>query len=124
MAHFFVSIAYNKGVIACDQYFQAYGESFSEYVRLNFPQIFAKSANSIVMRFLQDGDPVQNSALTKRAFKDVGALVFSIPPCSPDLNPIENLFHLVSKQLEKDALEMEINMRTLVSSQRELKIRL
>ena len=60
------------------------------------------------MRFLQDGDPVQNSALAKRAFKDVGALVFSIPPRSPDLNPIENLFHLVSKQLEKDVLEMEI----------------
>ena len=36
------------------------------------------------------------------------ALVFSIPPRSPDLNPIENLFHLLSKQLEKDALEMEI----------------
>ena len=108
-AHFFVSIAYNKGVIACDQYFQRMnGESFSEYVRLNFPQIFAKSANSIVMRFLQDGDPVQNSALAKRAFKDVGALVFSTPPRSPDLNPIENPFHLVSKQLEKDALEMEI----------------
>ena len=61
------------------------------------------------MRFLQDGDPVQNSALAKRAFKDVGALVFSIPPRSPDLNPIENLFHLVSKQLEKDTLEMEIS---------------
>ena len=60
------------------------------------------------MRFLQDGDPVQNSALAKRAFKYVGALVFSIPPRSPDLNPIENLFHFVSKQLEKDALEMEI----------------
>ena len=113
-AHFFVSIAYNKGVIACDQYFQRMnGESFSEYVRLNFPQIFAKSANSIVMRFLQDDDPVQNSALAKRAFKDVGALVFSIPPRSPDLNPIENLFHLVSKQLEKDALEMEIKYEDL-----------
>ena len=104
-AHFFVCIAYNKGVIACDQYFlRMTGESFSEYVL----QIFAKSANSIVMRFLQDGDPVQNSALAKRAFKDIGALVFSIPPRSPDLNPIENLFHLVSEQFEKDALEMEI----------------
>ena len=108
-AHFFVSIAYNKGVIGCDQYFQRMtGESFSEYVRLHFPQIFAKSANPIAKRFLQDGDPVQNSALAKQAFKDVGAFMFSIPPRSPDLNPIENLFHLVSKQLEKDALEMEI----------------
>ena len=65
-AHFFVSIAYNKGVTAYDQYFQCMnGESFSKYVRLNFPQIIPKSVNSIVMRFLQDGDTVQNSALTK-----------------------------------------------------------
>lgn len=34
--------------------------------------------------------------------------MFSIPPRSPDLNPIENLFHLVSKQLEKDAIDEQI----------------
>ena len=42
----------------------------------------------------------------------MGALKFSIPPRSPDLNPIENLFHLVSKQLEKDALDMQIKQET------------
>ena len=35
-------------------------------------------------------------------------MMFAIPARSPDLNPIENLFHLVSKQLETDALDMEI----------------
>jgi hypothetical protein len=34
--------------------------------------------------------------------------MFSIPARSPDLNPIENLFHLVSRQLTKDAIDMEI----------------
>ena len=35
-AHFLVSIAYGKGVIACDQYFERLtGERFSEYVRLS-----------------------------------------------------------------------------------------
>lgn len=108
-AHFFVSIAYGKGVIACDQFFERLtGEKFAVYVCDHFPQIFSKSANPKAKRFLQDGDPVQNSAAAKRAFKETGAFMFSIPARSPDLNPIENLFHLVSRQLEKDALDMEI----------------
>ena len=28
-----------------------------------------------------------------------------IPPRSPDLNPIENIFHLVKKKIEKDAIK-------------------
>ncbi len=108
-AHFLVSIAYGKGVIACNQYFERLtGERFSEYVRLNFPRIFARSANAKAKRFLQDGDPAQNSAVAKRAFHEVGAFMFSILPHSPDLNPIENLFHLISKKLENDALDLQI----------------
>ena len=108
-AHFFVSIAYGKRVIACDQFFERLtGEKFADYVCEHFPQIFSKSANPIAKRFLQDGDPVQNSAAAKRAFQEIQALMFSIPARSPDLNPIENLFHLVSRQLTKDAIDMEI----------------
>ena len=99
-AHLFVSMAYNKGVIACDQFFEHLtGQKFADYVREDFPQIFSKRANSIGKHFLRDGDPVQNSAAAKRAL---------ILGRSPDLNTIENLFHLVSRQLEKDALDMEI----------------
>ena len=108
-AHFFVSIAYGKGVIACDQFFERLtGEKFADYVCEHFPQIFSKSANPIAKRFVQDGDPVQNSAAAKRAFQEIQALMFSIAARSPDLNPIENLFHLVSRQLTKDAIDMEI----------------
>lgn len=31
--------------------------------------------------------------------------LLKIPPRSPDLNPIENIFNIVLKKLEKDALE-------------------
>ena len=34
--------------------------------------------------------------------------MFSIPPRSPDLNPIENTFHLIGKKLKKDALDMKL----------------
>ena len=108
-AHFFVAIAYGKGVVSCDQYFNRLkGENFADYVRLRFPQIFLDSANPTAKRFLQDGDPVQNSAAARRAFQEVGAVTFVIPPRSPDLNPIENLFHLVSKQLREDAIDKQI----------------
>ena len=30
--------------------------------------------------------------------------VLKIPPRSPDLNPIENIFRIVSRKLEKDAI--------------------
>ena len=33
-----------------------------------------------------------------------GACLLSIPPRSPDINPIENLFHLVRKELDRQAI--------------------
>ena len=38
----------------------------------------------------------------------IGARKFSIPARSPDLNRIENIFHIVKKKLHQDALEMKI----------------
>lgn len=113
VVHFFVSIAYGKGVIACDKYTgRLNGELFAKYVRERFPNIFQLSANPRVKRFLQDGDPSQNSALAKTALSEVGALLFKIPPRSPDINPIENLFNVVSAKLEKDALDKQITHET------------
>ena len=41
-------------------------------------------------------------------FNELGIVCFKIPPRSPDLNPIENVFHLVKKKLNKDAIEQKI----------------
>lgn len=38
--------------------------------------------------------------------------MFSIPARSPDLNPIENLFHLVRKELTNQALEQNITQES------------
>ena len=43
---------------------------------------------------------------------DVGCCMFEIPARSPDLNPIENIFHLVCANLQKDALTKEIKKET------------
>ena len=106
---FFVAIAYKKGVICCDKYTQRLnGEFFASYIHNRFPSHFQAIANPGAMRFLQDGDPSQKKPKTQRALQDVGALLFKIPARSPDLNPIENIFNIVSAKLERDALRKQI----------------
>ena len=57
--------------------------------------------------FVQDADPSQNSKAAKQ--DKTGAVQFSIPPRSPDLNPIENAFSLVEKKLSSDAVKCSIS---------------
>ena len=47
--------------------------------------------------------------------------LLKIPPRSPDLYPIENIFHIVSKKLAKDALERDItrHMKSFVKGYKE-----
>ena len=50
--------------------------------------------------FVMDNDPSETSAKTKRALCTVNATMLTIPPRSPDLNPIENIFDVLRKRLE------------------------
>ena len=36
-----------------------------------------------------------------------------IPPRSPDLNPAENFFHLIKRELKKQAIEYQITSETI-----------
>ena len=72
-----------------------------------------KSGNNTKGRlFLQDGDPSQNSRMAQDAMDAIPCRLFKIPARSPDLNPIENVFHLLEKQLRKDAIEKNISKET------------
>ena len=42
--------------------------------------------------------------------------LLKIPPRSPDLNPIENIFNIVSRKLEKDALGGAITRESYAES--------
>ena len=113
MARFMVAIAYGKGVIGCHQYQgNIDGEKFAQMIKDNFPELFAKSANPIRKLFLQDGDPSQNSKLARDTMESLGYSLFSIPARSPDLNPIENTFHLIGKKLRKDAIDLKLEQET------------
>ena len=44
--------------------------------------------------------------------KSIRAKLLSIPPRSPDINPIENLFHLIKRQLNNDAITRNMTKET------------
>ena len=50
--------------------------------------------------------------MTKQLHDKVNAVVFKIPPWSPDLNPIENFFHMITVLLNNDAFQKNITKET------------
>ena len=113
MAKFTVAIAYGKGVTMCEEFKGTLnGSSFAEFVRTHFPPCFQNSANADGKLFLQDGDHSQNSALAMDALGEIGGRKFAIPPRSPHLNPIENVFHLAKRRLKTEAVGKNITKET------------
>ena len=82
------------------------------FISDHFNEAFEKSDNPRGKLFLQDGDPSQNSKKAKVALDAVGARLFSIPPRSPDMNPIENIFNIAKQNLRADALSKNIVRET------------
>lgn len=112
-ANFMVGISYDHGVVLCEQYFGPItGEKMAEIVHRSFPDAFSKSIDPKGKRFVMDGCPRQNSKVSVNAMFKIGAKILKIPPRSPDLNPIENFFHLVSRKLKKQAITNNISRET------------
>lgn len=102
-AKFIVAISHGKGVVVCEPYEKMNGNYFASFIDQNFEQMFEHAGKDSNV-FVQDGDPSQNSAIAQTSMKRMKAQLLSIPARSPDLNPIENIFHLVSRQLKTDAI--------------------
>ena len=107
-----VAISYNEGVVICEQYEHMNGPYFANFIRTHFEAMFSRADKSGSRIFIQDGDPSQNSALATNAMQEVNAELLLIPPRSPDLNPIENIFKIVGDDLRKQALDHKIRSET------------
>ena len=71
---------------------------FAEFANKNFHDIFANSCNP-------EGNVVlQNSKAAQVEMERMNAVQFSIPPRSPDCNPIENVFNPVIRKLDEGAI--------------------
>ena len=100
-----VAISFGKGVIDCEQYDKMSGDYFKGYISRKFPELFQKADKFPSKLWIQDGCPCQNSNAAKMAMSESDADLLSIPPRSPDINPIENLFHLVRRELDRQAID-------------------
>lgn len=111
VAKFFVAVAYKKGVVMCHHHtWTINGKNFSNMIKEEFPKVFDKCGVPRRGRktFLMDGCPKQNAALCRDTWESKGYELVKIPVRSPDLNIIENLFHLIRKKLRDDAKEKNI----------------
>ena len=109
VAHFLVAVSFNRRVILCEQYHgNINDEMFEQFILEHFNNTFEKSANPKQKLFLLDGDPSQNSKKAKVVLDSIAAEIFSIPPCSPDMNLIENIFNVTKEMLHADALNKNI----------------
>ena len=110
----FVAITYSEGVVLCESYDHLTGNFFATFIEKHFNSLFLKANKNGSRLWLQDGDPSQNSRAAKRAMENCNCdmSLIEIPPRSPDLNPIENFFHLVRVRLKDDALQLKITKET------------
>ena len=108
-AYYYVGISYNKGVVVCKAYT---GRMNAEkYERVIVPAIvkgMTNSVNPIAKRLLQDNCSIMNAQSVVEALEENGIIRFKIPPRSPDINCIENVFHAMRKAIQKDAVRRNI----------------
>ena len=100
--HFVVAITYGKDVIPAEEYEEMNAEFFALFIRWNFLgsfEIAGKTPNDS-KTFVIENDASQTSAKVRAVMEQSGVTLQTIPPRSPDLNPIENKFHEVRKRMK------------------------
>ena len=103
---FLVGIGYNKGVVLCEPLTNRMNSTYyTSIVRRTFRAALKKTLGPKAKHTFVNGDPSQNSKLSKQAIARIGGKTFTIPTRSPDINPIENLFNQAQGKLKKQARE-------------------
>ena len=96
VAHFIVAISYKSGTIVCQQYERMNGKIFTKFVKNKFPERFSKCRNPDSKLFFQDEEPSQNCKAARKVMESYGVKQISISARSPDINPIEYFFNILS----------------------------
>ena len=102
-----VAISYGKGVIICEPHEKMTGAYFSNFIGRNFNTMFQTADKGNSRIWVQDGDPSQNSATAKSAMSWPNSTLLILPLRSPDLHPIEKLFHIASNKLKEQNIAKE-----------------
>ena len=109
---FMVGMTYNEGVTMCVPLRKKMsGAYFAEIIDKHLTKALDASCNRS-RRILQDGCPCQNSRQARRRLDRRNIKLLKIPPRSPDLNPIENLFNQIRGVIKKSSLNGHITRET------------
>ena len=108
--HLMVAVAFGKGVVLKVPYVHMNGNYFAQFVRDHFNITFARAGPKRNGRrlFFMDNDPSQRSRAARVTLNEVKAECHDLPPRSPDSNCIENIFNLVKRYLEDEAVALNI----------------
>ena len=79
------------------------GSYFAKFIDDNFETMFSIADIRPKQQWIQDRDPSQNSAMAPTAMERGKGKLLKIPPRSPGLNPIENIFKLVLDCVKKQS---------------------
>ena len=109
---FLVGVGHNAGVVLCECLTGRINGKYS-IVRKCFRRALKKTMSAKAKLILVGGDPSQNSKVVMATIQQINGKFFWIPTRSPDLNPLENLFHLARENLNKDACNRHITTETM-----------
>ena len=74
-------------------------------------------------RFIQqDNDSCQNSRAARIAWECANVELVKIPPRSPDLNPVENVFKVVREEISTEAKEKQIQRETFAEFKERVRV--
>ena len=88
------------------------GRYFAAFIDNHFGCLFAAADKGCTRTFLQDGEPSQNSALARVVMQRTNSTLIKLCLRSPDLAVIENVFPIVSRMLQSQALQQQLRRET------------
>ena len=115
--HFLVGISSGSGVVLVEEYAKMQRHYFAKFVQNTLHSKLlelAEMKGREELIFVMDNDPCQTSKVALDAVDECGLQFLSIPPRSPDINPIENVFHIVKLALKKEAMEQKISKESFL----------
>ena len=105
-----MGISHSTGVFLAEEY-EMNGPWFAKFVQATLQKVLMDCAvlkRNEKLLLDMDNDPSQRSMVAKDALQEIGPELVEIPARSPDLNPIENIFHNIKRSLREDALKRKI----------------
>ena len=115
MAKIFVAIAYSSGLILCKQYTEIHSQLSSLNIsHIHSLELLTQEIKCSYRTIIFVRAP-KSSKVGCDAMDEVGCRTVSISPRSPDVNPIENIFHISTPPATRRCIDemMKLFRKTL-----------